>query len=87
MTSRECGWVPFPRNGAYGEWACERRRWHLGPHRFVNYTIARIPRVWRVGRLWRAVQTDRRLRRYGGGYSYRRALFPTKYQPVPGGTS
>lgn len=85
-----CGFVPFPGSGAYGHWTCELRRHHRGRHRFVNYTIARIPRVWHLKRLWGSFKADRRLRhlnRVSGlpakpGYGYRRALFPTKYEPV-----
>lgn len=77
---RRCGFVPFPGSGAYGHWACERRRHHLGRHRFVNYTIARIPRVWRARRLWRLWRLKRMVPSISG--SYRRLLYPTKYQPV-----
>jgi hypothetical protein len=78
-----CGFRPFPGNGAYGDWTCERTALHLGPHRFRNYTIARIPRVWRVRRLWGSYKADRRLHRLGAGsFGYRRALFPTKYEPT-----
>lgn len=82
----ECGFRPFPGSGAYGHWTCERNRWHLGRHRFVNYTIARVPHVWRFRRLAGAFKADRRLRRINPnkpGYGYRRVLFPTKYQPAP----
>ena len=80
----ECGFVPFPGDGAYGHWSCQRRRWHLGRHRFNNYTVPRIPRAWRLKRLWRDHKTDRRIKRLPGkgGYGYRRTLFPTKYEPI-----
>jgi hypothetical protein len=69
-----CGFRPFPGSGAYGHWACERPRIHLGRHRFRNYTIGRIPRIWRLRQLWASFKSDR---------GYRRDLFPTKYEPVP----
>ena len=81
----ECGFRPFPGNGAYGHWTCERRRFHLGRHRFVNYTIARVPRVWHYERLWGAWKADRRLRRINKskrGFGYRRVLYPTRYDPM-----
>lgn len=77
-----CGFVPFPGSGAYGHWACQRRRWHLGRHRFNNYTIGQMPRFWRLRRLWRDRRTDQRMKKLGGRYGYRRTLFPTKYEPV-----
>lgn len=82
-----CGFRPFPGNGAYGHWTCERRRRHFGRHRFRNYTIGRLPRIWRVRRLWAAHQTDRRIRsisRGKPGFGYRRTLYPTKYEPTNG---
>lgn len=87
---RSCEFVPFPGNGAYGHWLCGRRRFHLGRHRFGNYTIGRVPRVWRLRRLRGSLRADRRIRhlnRVSGrpakpGYGYRQALFPTKYEPV-----
>lgn len=85
MTDKTCGFRPFPNNGAYGHWTCERQRFHLGRHRFRNYTIGRVPRVWHPRRLWRSFQLDRRLRHNmpeKSGYGYRRALFPTKYEPI-----
>jgi hypothetical protein len=84
-----CSFRPFPGDGAYGHWTCGRRRWHLGGHRFNNYTCPRIPHVWNVRRLWGAFQTDRRVRRINNGklgYGYRRALFPTTYSPVDVGS-
>jgi hypothetical protein len=78
-----CRFRPFPGYGAYGHWTCQRSRWHPGRHRYRNYTIARVPRVWRLRRLWAAFQLDRRLRRHHGkAYGYRRALFPSRYEPV-----
>lgn len=84
MQRDDCAFVPYPGSGAYGDWRCERRRFHLGRHRFVNYTIGRIPRVWHVRRLWGSFRADRRLRamKGKGGYGYRRALFPAKYEPI-----
>ena len=85
MSERQCGFVPFPGSGAYGHWACQRPAWHLGRHRFHNYTVSRIPRIWRVKRLWGSFKVDRRLRRLAPGkpgYGYRRALFPTRYDPT-----
>lgn len=80
-----CDFRPFPGSGAYGHWTCGRSRHHLGRHRFNNYTVPRIPQVWRLRRLWGALQTDRRIRRLSAGrngYGYRRALFPTRYDPI-----
>jgi len=80
-----CDFHPFPGNGAYGHWTCERRRFHFGRHRFRNYTIGQVPRIWRLRRVWGAFQADRRLRRIVPGkpdLGYRRALFPTRYEPV-----
>jgi len=83
MPDTPCGFRPFPGNGAYGDWTCQRRRLHIGRHRFNNYTIARVPHIWRLRRLWGAFRTDRRLRRINGkpGFGYRRALYPTRYEP------
>jgi len=81
-----CDFRPFPGSGAYGHWTCERPRIHLGRHRYRNYTIGRLPRVWRFRHLWTAFQLDRRVRRLipdKPGFGYRKVLFPTKYEPVP----
>jgi hypothetical protein len=78
-----CGFAPFPGNGAYGHWRCQRNRYHLGRHRFQNYTVPRMPRVWQLQRLWGAARTNRRMRGHlKAGYSYRRALYPTRYDPT-----
>lgn len=80
-----CDFRPFPDNRAYGHWTCERQRLHLGRHRFLNYTFPRIPCVWHLRRLWRSFQADQRMRRSRiskPGYGYRRALYPTKYEPA-----
>lgn len=85
MTEHQCGFVPYPNSGAYGHWSCERRRFHLGRHRFVNYTIGRTPRVWRLRRLLGAFRADQRLRAIAPGkpgFGYRRTLFPSRYEPV-----
>jgi hypothetical protein len=88
MSDERCGFVPFPGNGAYGHWSCELGKWHIGPHRFINYTIARVPRFWRVRHFWRIHRCEKRLRSYGKvsdnprSWPYRRALFPTTYRPV-----
>lgn len=80
--SDTCGFRPFPGNGAYGHWTCQRPRFHLGRHRFCNYTVPRIPRVWRLRRLWGSFQFDRRRHLRGKpGFGYRRDLFPTTYSP------
>ena len=84
-TTSECGFVPYPGSGAYGDWRCDRLNHHLGRHRFVNYTIGRVPRVWHVRSLWRSLRADRRLRSMAPGkpgYGYRRALYPSKYEPI-----
>lgn len=36
-----CNHAPMPDSGAYGHWRCQRRRFHLGRHRFNNYTWRR----------------------------------------------
>lgn len=79
-----CGFRPYPDNGAYGHWTCGRPARHLGRHRFNNYTMPRIPRIWRVRRLWGAFKADRRVRRLSshGGYGYRKVLFPSRYNPL-----
>jgi hypothetical protein len=80
-----CDFRPFPGSGAYGHWTCGRRRLHIGRHRFNNYTVPRVPRVWRLRRLVASFRVDQRLRRINDGkrgYGYRRALFPTRYDPV-----
>jgi len=82
-----CGFRPFPGNGAYGHWTCRRRRFHLGRHQSINYTYPRIPRVWRLRRLWGSFQADRRIMQISNGksgFGYRRALFPTRYDPTDG---
>lgn len=81
---RICEFRPFPGSGAYGHWTCERPLFHLGRHRFRNYTVARIPRVWRLRRIVRRARLDREhyLRFGKTGFGYRRILFPTKYEPV-----
>lgn len=84
-SAEACDFRPFPGSGAYGHWTCDRPQRHLGRHRFNNYTIGRIPRVWHVRRLLAAFRTDRRVRRVTSGkagYGYRRALFPTRYDPA-----
>lgn len=80
-----CDFRPFPGSGAYGHWTCTRRWWHVGRHRTGNYTYPRLPRVWRLRRLWGSFRTDQRIRRLNNGkrgFGYRRALFPTRYEPV-----
>lgn len=85
---RLCGFVPYPGNRAYGHWTCGKPRWHLGRHRFINYTIARIPHFWRLRFFWREIRCTRRLRRmdkpgYRTPYRFRRALYPATYRPLP----
>jgi hypothetical protein len=76
----KCAHKPSPDSGAYGHWECQRSRYHLGRHRFNNYT-------WRHGaRLWgdlRFVARAIRLR-IDGGAPWRVALqhTATKYQPT-----
>lgn len=86
--NKVCAWTPYPGNGAYGHWKCERSRWHLGSHRFINYTIPRIPRAWRVAQLRRdfiySRRSVRRAREAGLRrvvHPYRRTLFPAAYRP------
>ena len=85
IAERRCDFVPFPGSGAYGHWRCELSRWHWGSHRFINYTIARVPRVWHVRHLWGQFRCNRRLARYGvkgNGSGYGRALYPATYRPI-----
>jgi len=85
MSMSTCDFRPFPNSGAYGHWTCERPRHHLGRHRFRNYTSSRIPRVWHLRRLWASFCLDRRIRRHiptKSNFGYRRALYPTRYEPV-----
>lgn len=82
-----CGHRPFKNSTAYGDWTCQRRRWHLGRHRYRNYTTPRIPRLWRV--LHRPVSLARkawRLHRIGKingavANALRRRVRPTRYDP------
>ena len=60
-----CGHVPFPGSGAYGHWSCQRQRFHLGSHRFHNYTTPRIPRVWDAKGIVRTFRGRRRMARMG----------------------
>jgi hypothetical protein len=93
VTARACDFVPFPGNGAYGHWKCGRRRWHLGHHRFINYTVPRIPQFWRVAQLRRDFKYSRRSVRMARAvglsrkvvhpYPYRQTLFPATYKPIP----
>lgn len=76
-----CGFVPYPKSGAYGDWACERSRGHLGRHRFRNYTIGRVPRAWHLRSVWRGWRFD--VRHGSAPGMLRRALFPSAYDPVP----
>lgn len=46
MSTRCCDHAPMPWSGAYGHWRCQRRRFHLGRHRFNNYTIRRGARLY-----------------------------------------
>lgn len=84
-----CGFVPFPGNGAYGHWSCELPRWHRGPHRFINYTVNRVPKFWRLRHFWRIHRCQRRLRdankRVGNprSWPYRRGLYEATYAPIP----
>lgn len=84
--TRPCAWRPYPGSGAYGDWTCDRPKWHLGRHRFINYTIPRFPRVWHLRSLRRAWRADRRIRamtgKSGAGFGYRRMLWPARYDPV-----
>jgi hypothetical protein len=85
MNAPKCDFVPYPGNGAYGEWRCGLRKFHVGSHRFVNYTIPRFPRFWHIRALLRAFRADRRLRRItkgAQGFGYRRVLFPATYKPT-----
>jgi hypothetical protein len=78
-------------HGPYGPtWPCNEPRWHLGRHRFRNYTWPRIPHVWRVKALSETWRANRRLRGMGatGGDGLMRlqaVLYPKRFDPLPGG--
>lgn len=83
----DCSFVPYPGSGAYGHWSCERRALHLGHHRFRNYTVCRVPKVWRIKRLAERRQIRREwARRFPGQpdspLSFRQVLYPSKYEPM-----
>lgn len=86
--SNPCGHVPFPGSGGYGHWVCERGRFHLGRHRYRNYTTPRIPRVWDVKTLLRYWRTNRKWAKQDWGpkdgplMRYSAVLHKAKYQPV-----
>jgi hypothetical protein len=87
MSDRYCGYVPFPSDGAYGHWSCERQKFHLGRHRYRNYTVSRIPRVWDVQGLAHYWRGRRRLRRLDMSrrdltLRYATILHRAKYDPV-----
>lgn len=42
-----CPAKPRPHSHAYGHWICGRRRFHLGRHRYRNYTWPRLRR-WQL---------------------------------------
>ena len=75
---------------AYDHWHCQRRRCHFGRHRYNNYTGARFPRFWRIGKLIKTYQGNRRLRSYVKPgmeakprlLPYGKALFPVRFDPV-----
>lgn len=77
-----------PRCSAFGpSWPCTSRRWHLGRHRFRNYTWSRIPRFWRVAALRDVYQTNQRLRSMGAGRDgllpFQAVLYPARFEPLP----
>lgn len=37
-----CGWSPYPNYGGYKHWYCQRRKRHIGVHRFENYVAGRV---------------------------------------------
>lgn len=73
---------------AYDHWHCQKRRFHLGKHRFNNYTGARFPRFWRLDNWRRTLKANRRLRAGRTPEiaprlcSHRRYLFPVRFEPV-----
>jgi hypothetical protein len=75
-----CGFRPFPGNGAYDHWTCQRSRFHLGHHRYRNYTVGRIPRFW----LLRRSDLEARDVWAGPGYWWRQAVYPVRYRPPAG---
>lgn len=86
VDQRLCG----ARMWSYDHWSCQRRRWHLGGHRFNNYVGARFPRVWRLSALKRVFKANRRLSSYRKPgekkprlMRYRQVLFPDSFRPVP----
>lgn len=78
---------------AYSHWHCQRGRFHFGAHRYNNYTGAWFPRFWKVRDLLRIQDCNRRLSRGLKGeekpnrMSYRRALFPVAFKPIPVGSA
>lgn len=41
---KTCNYKPRPKSNAYGHWEYEKPKFHLGRHRYINYTVTRI---WR----------------------------------------
>lgn len=89
MTTPPCN----ARLWSYDHWHCQRRRFHLGRHRFNNYTAARIPHVWRVRALLEYRAANKRLRPHvkpcacGKAHKrtplpYREVLYPDRFDPV-----
>lgn len=95
----ECGFRPFPGNGAYGHWTCQLPSRHRGRHRFNNYTIPRVPRIHHgidvVARSWfrhrrrvlRHVIKYRKVPRVdlspNYGSHWRSHVWAPEYDPIP----
>ncbi len=93
----DCGFQPF-RDGAYGHWTCSLPKRHRGRHRYINYTISRVPRlhsgVWVVLRAW--LRQRRRVIKHmvkykkrprvaltpAYGLHWRSHIWPTEYDPI-----
>lgn len=77
--------------GYIEDWRCQRPRFHLGRHRWRNYTRPRFPRLWNVDMWKRTIRANRRLRgceKDGTApmlLSHRAYLFPARFDPVPVG--
>lgn len=75
--------------GYLSDWQCERRRFHLGRHRWRNYTRPRFPHFWKLDLWRRTLKCNRRLRGYEKDgtapmlVSHRTYLFPARFDPIP----
>lgn len=97
MTESTCGFQPFTRGG-YKDWVCTLPKRHRGRHRYINYTITKVPHLhsgmWVVARAW--ARHQRRVLKHLIKYKKRPKvdlkpmyrlhwesfIWPTKYEPV-----